>query len=229
MLTALLVEDDDAIREMLRVFLSSKNYRVLEASDGASALASLAERNPEIILLDWMLPDTDGVTLLKKIRSTPNQRDIPVIMLTAKAEERDKIRGLEGGADDYVTKPFSLHEVEARMRSLIRRTHRLDADATLKHGPLELDLENAQLRISGEPVKIGPTELRLLHYFMRTPGRLHTRTQLLDHVWGQGAFIEERTVDVHILRLRKLLKRYEFSNTIETVRGSGYRFNTNTL
>ena len=225
MLTLLLVEDDTAIREMLKLFFANENYRVQEAASGKEAMSRLAERNPDLILLDWMLPDIDGTTLLGTIRENPVYRDIPVIMLTARAEEADKIRGLEVGADDYITKPFSLHELKARIHALIRRAHGLNSEKVLQRGAIELDLNNASLKISGKTVKIGPTELRLLHYLMRKPGRLYTRTQLLDQVWGQGSFIEERTVDVHILRIRKILKSFGLQDRVETVRGAGYRFN----
>ncbi len=225
MLTLLLIEDDTAIRDMLRLFLTSRDYRLQEAASGKQALTLLADENPDLILLDWMLPDTHGPALLQKLRDNPVHKDIPVIMLTARAEEEDKIKGLDIGADDYITKPFSLQELDARIRALIRRAHGLDRHARLTQGPLELDPDQASLRIHGEPVKIGPTEFRLLHYLMRKPGRLHSRSQLLDQVWGQGTFIEERTVDVHILRLRKLLKAHGIEHAVETVRGAGYRFN----
>ncbi len=224
MLNLLIVEDDHAIRKMLYQFLSTKNFSVKEAEDGRQALAILNESNPDLILMDWMLPDQTGPQIIKKIRKNPIQKDIPIIMLTARAEEMDKIEGLDAGADDYMTKPVSLQELHARIRALVRRFQGLNEEEILQKGDLSLDIENNELKIQGKNVKIGPTEFRLLHYLMRRPNRLHSRSQLLDQVWGQGIFIEERTVDVHILRLRKLLKPYNADKMVMTVRGAGYRF-----
>ena len=223
MLTILVVEDDPAIREMLRTFLSARNFHVEEADSGQAAYDWLAEKNPDLIVLDWMLPGFSGQELLKMMRANPAQKEIPVIMLTARAEERDKIAGLETGADDYLVKPFSLQELNARIGALLRRSQRLDENARIEVGPLSLDPHNRVLYINDDRIDIAPTEFRLLHYLMRTPGRLHSRAQLLDRVWGQGQFIEERTVDVHILRLRKLLKKAGVDDVVETVRGAGYR------
>ncbi len=223
MLTILIVEDDAAISEMLQHFLATKKFAVLIADSGKAAFDQLAERNPDLVLLDWMLPDFSGPDLLKMMRGNAAQKELPVIMLTARSEEEDKIKGLETGADDYITKPFSLQELLARIHALLRRSQRLDANKCIQVGTLSLDPENRSVTVAGEPISIGPTEFRLLHYLMRTPGRLHSRAHLLDHVWGQGSFIEERTVDVHILRLRKLLKKHGIDNLIETVRGGGYR------
>ncbi len=224
MLNLLIVEDDPSIRKMLCQFLSTKNFNVKEAEDGKQALDVLGHSNPDLILMDWMLPDQSGPQLIKKIRKNPIQKEIPIIMLTARAEEMDKIEGLDAGADDYMTKPVSLQELYARIRALVRRSQGLNEEKILQKGDLALDIENNELKIQGEKVKIGPTEFRLLHYLMRRPGRLHSRSQLLDQVWGQGIFIEERTVDVHILRLRKLLKPYHVDKMVITVRGAGYRF-----
>lgn len=224
MLTVLIVEDDHAIREMLHRFLVAKNYVVKHAQDGEQALDILASINPDLILLDWMLPDFSGPKLIKVIRRNPIQKDTPIIMLTARTEEADKVEGLEVGADDYMTKPVSLKELHARIRALIRRSQGLNEDKVIKKGKVSLDPENNELKISGKHVKIGQTEFRLLQYLMRTPDRLHTRSQLLDQVWGQGIFIEERTVDVHILRLRKILKPFGADNVVQTIRGAGYRF-----
>ncbi len=223
MLTILIVEDDVAISEMLQHFLATKKFAVLIADSGKAAFDQLAERNPDLVLLDWMLPDFSGPDLLKMMRGNAAQKELPVIMLTARSEEEDKIKGLETGADDYITKPFSLQELLARIHALLRRSQRLDGNKCIQAGTLSLDPENRSVTVAGEPISIGPTEFRLLHYLMRTPGRLHSRAHLLDHVWGQGSFIEERTVDVHILRLRKLLKKHGIDNLIETVRGGGYR------
>jgi two-component system phosphate regulon response regulator PhoB len=224
MLTLLIVEDDSAIRTMLARFLLGKNFTVKEAENGEQALTILGNINPDIILLDWMLPDLSGPQIIKKIRKNPVQRDIPIIMLTARSEETDKIEGLDAGADDYMTKPVSLQELYARIRALIRRSQGLNEDKTINKCGIVLDPENNDLTVNGSIVKIGLTEFKLLHYLMRTPERLHSRSQLLDQVWGQGVYIDERTVDVHILRLRKALKPHGVENTVKTVRGVGYRF-----
>jgi two-component system phosphate regulon response regulator PhoB len=224
MFSVLLVEDDHAIREMLQSYLSGKNYKVDGAGDAASAFKLLSEKCPDLIVLDWMLPDISGPKIISKIRSNPVLKDIPILMLTARAEEMDKIKGLEVGADDYMTKPVSLKELDARIRALIRRSQGLNVDKTITRGSVSLDLDNNLLKIKGKIVKIGQTEFRLLHYFMRKPERLHSRSQLLDQVWGQSTFIDERTVDVHILRLRKIFKPYGIDPMIKTVRGAGYRF-----
>ncbi|MCK5829094.1 MAG: phosphate regulon transcriptional regulator PhoB [Methylococcales bacterium] len=224
MLNLLLIEDDHPIREMLHHFLTGKNFLVQDAKDGEQALDILNKTNPDLILLDWMLPDQSGPQIIKIIRKNPVQKDIPIIMLTARAEEMDKIEGLDAGADDYMAKPVSLQELYARIRALIRRSQGINEKKIITKGGISLDLDNNELKIQEKNIKIGPTEFRLLHYLMRRPNRLHTRSQLLDQVWGQGIFIEERTVDVHILRLRKLLKPYHVDNMIMTVRGAGYRF-----
>lgn len=224
MLNILIIEDDQAIRTLFSRFLASKNYLINEAEDGEQALEFLGKINPDLILLDWMLPNLTGPQLIKKIRKNPVQKDIPIIMLTARSEEADKIEGLEVGADDYMSKPISLQELHARIKALIRRSQGLTENKTIEVNGLSLDPANNLLTIQGKNVKIGLTEFRLLHYLMRKPDRLHSRAQLLDQVWGQGVFIEERTVDVHILRLRKLLKPYGVANLVQTVRGAGYRF-----
>ena len=223
MFEILIVEDDAAIREMLQSFLLSKNYKVKTAETGGVSFEILADKNPDLILLDWMLPDASGPDIIKKIRSNDIQKDIPILMLTARAEEMDKVKGLDAGADDYMTKPVSLKELEARIKALIRRSQGLSLDTTISRGPMVINLENNTLLINNNNVDIGQTEFRLLHYFMRTPERTHSRAQLLDQVWGQSTFIDERTVDVHILRLRKILKPFKTDNMINTVRGVGYR------
>jgi len=226
MLTVLLVEDDFAIREMLHHFLVSKKFNVLEAENAAQAFQFLQQSNPDLILLDWMLPDGSGPEIIKEIRNNRIQKDIPIIMLTAKAEEADKIKGLDSGADDYMTKPVSLHELSARIKALIRRSQGLTEEKIIKIGRLSLNIESYQVKADDEPIKMAKTEIKLLHYLMKRPNYLHSRSHLLDQVWGQGTFIEERTVDVHILRLRKILKQYSLAHHIETVRGLGYRFVT---
>jgi len=224
MFEILLVEDDPAISEMLQSFLLSKNYKVKVAESGGVSFKVLADRNPDLIVLDWMLPDISGPEIISQIRKNKIQRDIPILMLTARAEETDKVKGLDAGADDYMTKPVSLKELDARIKALIRRSQGLSVDTTITRGPVVINLENNTLLINNENVSIGQTEFRLLHYFMRKPERIHSRSQLLDQVWGQSTFIDERTVDVHILRLRKILKPLGFDKMLETVRGAGYRF-----
>lgn len=224
MFTLLLIEDDHAIREMLTHFLTSKSFAILSAEDGQQAEDHLHETTPDLILLDWMLPDTDGPTLLKEIRAHKTQHSIPVIMLTARAEEADKIKGLNVGADDYMTKPVSLQELDARINALLRRAQGLNDAGLIESGNIQLDPENNILKINNETIKIGQLEFRLLHFFMQNPERLYSRSQLLDLVWGQNTFIEERTVDVHVLRLRKILKPYQADKNIQTVRGVGYRY-----
>jgi len=191
---------------------------------GGVCFEVLSESNPDLMLLDWMLPDTSGPEIIKKIRNNDIQKEIPVLMLTARAEEADKIKGLDVGADDYMTKPVSLKELDARIKALIRRSQGLNVDTTIKRGSLTINLDSNTLSVNNEWVDIGQTEFRLLYYFMRSPERIHSRSQLLDQVWGQNTFIDERTVDVHILRLRKILKSYNCENMIKTVRGVGYRF-----
>ena len=224
MFEVLLVEDDPAIREMLQSFLLSKNYKVKVAESGGVSFEVLADKNPDLIVLDWMLPDISGPKIIRQIRNNKIQKDIPILMLTARAEEIDKIKGLDVGADDYMTKPVSLKELDARIKALIRRSQGLSVDTTISRGPMVIDLENNTLLINNENVSIGQTEFRLLHYFMRKPERIHSRSQLLDQVWGQSTFIDERTVDVHILRLRKILKPLGLDKMLKTVRGAGYRF-----
>ncbi|CAA6811613.1 MAG: Phosphate regulon transcriptional regulatory protein PhoB (SphR) [uncultured Thiotrichaceae bacterium] len=224
MFTVLIVEDDHAIRDMLNMFLTSKRYEVKIAENGKQALEALSEMTPDVMLLDWMLPDTDGPTLLTRIRNNPIHQKLAVLMLTARAEEADKIKGLDVGADDYMTKPVSLQELDARIRALIRRAQGLNEQNLIQQGPITLDPENQKLTINGEPVKIGMTEFRLLHFLMINPNRLYTRVQLLDSVWGQSTFIEERTVDTHVMRLRKTLKPSGADSMLETIRGMGYRF-----
>lgn len=223
MFEVLIVEDDSAIREMLQSFLLSKNYQVKTAESGGVSFEILADKNPDLILLDWMLPDASGPEIIKKIRSNDIQKDIPILMLTARAEEMDKIEGLDAGADDYMTKPVSLKELEARIKALIRRSQGLSVDTTITRGPMVINLDNNTLLINDKNVEIGQTEFRLLQYFMRKSERIHSRAQLLDQVWGQSTFIDERTVDVHILRLRKILKPFDTDKMLKTVRGVGYR------
>ncbi len=224
MYTILLIEDDRAIRDMLRMFLESKNYTVLQAEGGKQALQQLSQYTPDLLVLDWMLPDTDGLQLMQEIRETSLHKDIPILMLTAKAEETDKIKGLDKGADDYMTKPVSLQELDARIRALIRRSQGLNQEQQITVGAITLNPETQMVSIKDRPVKISGMEYKLLCFFMKHPKRLYTRSQLLDRVWGQAVFIEERTVDTHIMRLRKILKVHRLDAMLETVRGMGYRF-----
>lgn len=226
MFTILVVEDDKAIRDMLTMFLTSKKYTVLEAIDGKQALDQLCKMAPDLLLLDWMLPDMDGVELIPKIREVSALKELPILMLTARAEESDKVKGLNVGADDYMTKPVSLQELDARIHALIRRAQGLNSQQLLKQGLITLDPENNGVQINNEKIKISGMEYRLLHFFMKNPDRLYSRTQLLDSVWGQTVFVEERTVDVHIMRLRKILKKYQLDSMLKTIRGVGYRFGT---
>jgi two-component system phosphate regulon response regulator PhoB len=224
MFTILIVEDDTAIRDMLAMFLSTNNYKVETAEDGKQCLDILHKTTPDLLLLDWMLPDMAGVDLIPQIRKLSVHKELPILMLTARAEEADKIKGLNMGADDYMTKPVSLQELDARIRALIRRAQGLNQQKLLIQGTITLDPENNDVEINGEKIKIGGMEYRLLHFFMKNPDRLYTRAQLLDSVWGQTVYVEERTVDVHIMRLRKILKSYSADFMLKTIRGMGYRF-----
>lgn len=222
--TILIVDDEHAIREMVDFALSRAGYRVVGAEDANSALASLAQSRPDLILLDWMLPDISGVDLARRLKKEELYQDIPIIMLTARVDEQDKVRGLDVGADDYVTKPFSTRELIARIKAVLRRTVPADEDQTLTVEQLVIDPRSHRVRVSDNELHLGPTEYRLLHFFMSHPDRVYSRAQLLDHVWGQNTFIEDRTVDVHVRRLRKVLTDTGYDHLIQTVRGAGYRF-----
>lgn len=224
MFSILVVEDDKAISDMLVMFLSANKYEVSVAGDGKQALAQLYQSVPDLLLLDWMLPDMDGIDLIPQIREVSALKDLPILMLTAKAEEADKIKGLDVGADDYMTKPVSLQELDARIRALIRRAQGLNKQQHLTLGSITLDPENTTVEINNKKIKIGGMEYRLLHFLMKNPDRLYSRAQLLDSVWGQTVYVEERTVDVHIMRLRKILKSDGVDAMLQTIRGMGYRF-----
>ncbi|MEM7304861.1 MAG: winged helix-turn-helix domain-containing protein, partial [Pseudomonadota bacterium] len=187
----------------------------------------LARIKPSLILMDWMLPDTSGLELVRRIKRDEILREIPIIMLTAKTEERDKVEGLDSGADDYITKPFSVKELSARIRAVLRRIEAGDSENRLVCGKLELDLDAHQVLVGGAQIEVGPTEFRLLEFFITHPDKVYSRAQLLDYVWGRSKFVEERTVDVHILRLRRLLKPSNCHTMVQTVRGYGYRFVSN--
>jgi len=221
--TILVVEDEPAIRELLKVNLVDAGYRVKEAADAESAQSLVNEALPDLLLLDWMLPGQSGLAWAKQLRADARTRDIPIIIVTARSEEADRVAGLEAWADDYVTKPFSPRELKARIKAVLRRRAPEAAQEALSIGPILLDPVTHRVSVNGRDVTMGPTEFRLLRYLLARPERVHTRSQLLDQVWGDHVYIEERTVDVHIRRLRVALEPYGADGLIETVRGSGYR------
>jgi len=218
----LIVEDEAALTAMLRYNLEREGFRVAEANDGEEALVAVAENKPDLILLDWMLPHLSGIDLCRQLRRGSGTRDIPIIIVTARGEEADKIRGLNTGADDYVTKPFSPQELVARVRAVLRRVRPALGDSTLRHRELSMDLSAHRVRRAGRDVHLGPTEFRLLRHFMEHPGRVFSREQLLDAVWGRDVEVELRTVDVHIRRLRQALNLGHDTDAIRTVRSAGY-------
>jgi two-component system phosphate regulon response regulator PhoB len=221
----LVVEDEKPIRDMVAFGLRRGGFEVLEAEDCAEARARMADRFPDLALVDWMLPDMSGLEFTRSLKKSGATRDLPVIMLTARAEEEDKVRGLEGGADDYVTKPFSPKELLARINAVLRRSG-TGVDEVVEADGLELDAASHRVRAAGSEVALGPTEFRLLRFFMTHRERVYSRGQLLDRVWGGNVYVEERTVDVHIRRLRKALEAGGYDRFIQTVRGAGYRFST---
>lgn len=221
--TILVVEDEPSIYELLRVNLAAAGYAVEGATDAESARAKMKTRLPDLLLLDWMLPGLSGLAFAKELRADPRTRDLPVVMVTARAEEADKVAGLEAWVDDYVTKPFSPRELKARVKAVLRRRAPEAAQETLEVGALRLDPSTHRVTAGGATLDLGPTEFRLLRYFLARPERVHSRTQLLDQVWGDHVAIEERTVDVHIRRLRQALEPAGCADIIETVRGAGYR------
>lgn len=220
----LCIEDEPAIRQMIRFSLERSGYQVSEAENAQTARVMVANKLPDLLLVDWMLPDMAGPDLIQRFRQEELTREIPIIMLTARAEESDMVQGLDAGADDYLVKPVSLKQLDARIKALLRRSNGFGSDHILHYGAIQLDQATYQLRINEQDVHIGMTEFRLLEFFMRHPNRVYSRTQLLDFVWGQASYIEERTVDVHILRLRKVLKKQNVDHYIRTVRGAGYLF-----
>ena len=219
----LVVEDEAAIAELIALNLRHAGFEVTVAHDGDSAQAEVDKVLPDLVLLDWMLPGASGLTLAKRWRGAQRTKDLPVIMLTARAEETDKVAGLDAGADDYLTKPFSTQELMARVRAVLRRKAPQALDSAVEINGLRLDPGTRRVSCLEQDVKIGPTEFKLLHFFMTHPERVHSRAQLLDRVWGDHVFIEERTVDVHVKRLREALAPVQRSALIETVRGAGYR------
>lgn len=220
----LIVEDEPAIQELLAFNMRQAGFQPLRAEDAEAAWAQIRAVRPDLILLDWMLPHTSGVALAKQLRADAATRDIPIIMLTARGEESDKVTGLEAGADDYITKPFSPRELIARVRAALRRVAPQSQDATVSLGGLELSPSAHRVSADGRNLDLNPTEFRLLTFFMTHPDRVYSRAQLLDQLWGSQAEVEERTVDVHIRRLRAALEPLGKDGLIHTVRGSGYRF-----
>jgi two-component system phosphate regulon response regulator PhoB len=220
----LVVEDEAAVREMICFVLKQSGYDTLEAGDAAEARKHLSSSTPSLILMDWMLPGTSGVELTRELKQDPLTRDIPVIMLTARGEEDDKVRGLECGAEDYVTKPFSPRELAARVKVILRRVAPHATEEMVSTGDLQLDPSSYRVNVGSQEVELGPTEFRLLHFFMTHQDKVYSRSRLLDKVWGTNVFIEERTVDVHIRRLRKALEPHGVDGLVQTVRGAGYRF-----
>lgn len=220
----LIVEDEAPIREMLSFVMEQHGYQAVEAGDYLTALEKIIEPFPDMILLDWMLPGGSGIQLAKKLKSDDFTRGIPIIMLTARGEEEDKVRGLEVGADDYITKPFSPKELMARMRAVFRRVAPTALDEPLEVEGLKLDPVSHRVTGFNERLDMGPTEFKLLHFFMTHPDRVYSREQLLDQVWGTNVYVEDRTVDVHIRRLRKAISMHGHDRLVQTVRGVGYRF-----
>lgn len=222
--TIMLVEDDEAIRELLRFVLQQNNFDIAEFVDAETAIKGLEKKHPSLILMDWMLPGMNGVQLTEKLKSSSFSRNIPIILLTARGEEEDKVRAFDCGADDYVTKPFSPRELIARIRAVIRRAVPHEADDPIEVDGLLLNPILHAVTVRGDTLELGPTEFRLLHFFMTHQDRVYSRNQLLDWVWGANAFIEERTVDVYIRRLRAALEKHSYGALIKTVRGVGYQF-----
>ena len=222
----LVVDDESGIRDMLRLSLETAGFECLEAGNIADAYEKIVHHTPDIVLLDWMLPGGTGIELLRRLKKEAATQQVPVIMLTAKAHEDNVIQGLEVGADDYITKPFAPKELIARMRALLRRTVNDDLGSELRVGKLVIEIDSHRVILDGNVLEMGPTEFKLLQFFMANPDRAYSRAQLLDHIWGVNVYVEERTVDVHIRRLRKALETGApaYSNLIQTVRGLGYRF-----
>ena len=226
--TVLVVDDEVAIRDMLRMALEIAEFRCIEADNIHDAFTLVVDERPDAVLLDWMLPGGSGLELLRRLKRGDTTRDLPVIMLTARTAEENVVQGLDIGADDYITKPFAPRELIARIRALIRRAGGGPANERMQVGELVLDGEGKRVLVGEESVDMGPTEFRLLQFFMSHPERAYTRGQLLDQVWGANVYVEERTIDVHIRRLRKALQSPwgDYSNLIQTVRGTGYRFSS---
>jgi len=225
----LVVEDEAALATMLRYNLEKQGFRVDEAGDGQEALTRISESQPDLVLLDWMLPVMSGIEVCRQIRRRPNTRDLPVIMVTARTEDQDAVRGLNTGADDYITKPFNMDALLARMRALLRRAGGVQAKGKLEFHDLAMDLASHRVQRNGRPIHLGPTEFRLLEFFMQHPRRVFSREELLDAVWGPDIHVEPRTVDVHIRRLRKSINGENEMDVVRTVRAAGYALDTELL
>ncbi len=225
----LVVEDERPIREMIAFGLRRAGFEVREAADARSGRAEVANKLPDLLLVDWMLPDTSGLEFTRALKRDRETRELPIIMLTARAEEGDKVAGLEGGADDYITKPFSPRELLARINAVLRRALPSEGSERIDIEGLVLDQSSQRVSSGERTVALGPTEYRMLAFFMTHPERVYTREQLLDRVWGGNVYVEERTIDVHIRRLRKALEEFGYDRLIQTVRGSGYRFSARPL
>ncbi|OBU11139.1 phosphate regulon transcriptional regulator PhoB [Morganella psychrotolerans] len=220
----LVVEDEAPIREMVCFVLEQNGYQPIEADDYDATIARLVEPFPDMVLLDWMIPGGTGIQIIKYMKRDNELRDIPVMMLTARGEEEDRVKGLETGADDYLTKPFSPKELVARVKAILRRISPMAADDLIAMNGLTLDPASHRVTSNDNPLDMGPTEFKLLHFFMTHPERVYSREQLLNYVWGENVYVEDRTVDVHIRRLRKALETHGHDKMIQTVRGTGYRF-----
>lgn len=220
----LIVDDEAAIREMIAIALNLGGFDCLEAEDGITAHQLIVDERPDLVLLDWMLPGISGVELARRLKRDESTQEIPIIMLTAKGEEDNKIQGLEAGADDYVTKPFSTRELMSRIRAVLRRSNPYRSEKIIDIMGLQLDTIARRVMSNGAIISMGPTEYRLLEFFIFHQERAYTRSQLLDQVWGGNIYVEDRTIDVHIRRLRKALEPFQFDRLIQTVRGTGYRF-----
>src|SRR5690606_20430459 len=224
----LIIDDEPAIREMVAVALEMADFEVLEAENAQVGHSLIVDQRPDLVLLDWMLPQVSGIELARRLKRDDSTADVPIIMLTAKSEEDNELQGLEGGADDYIPKPFSTRELIARIRAVLRRTSAAGAEKAIQVDGLCLDPVSHRITANDSPVDMGPTEYRLLEFFMSHQERAYSRTQLLDQVWGANVYVEDRTIDVHIRRLRKALEPFGFDRFIQTVRGTGYRFSTKT-
>jgi|GWRWMinimDraft_11_1066019.scaffolds.fasta_scaffold06697_2 two-component system phosphate regulon response regulator PhoB len=222
----LIVDDEAAIREMIAIALDLAGFECIEAEDALQAHHLVVDERPALILLDWMLPGMTGIELARRLKRDENTGEIPIIMLTARGEEDNKIQGLDAGADDYITKPFSTRELISRIKAVLRRSSALNQEKAIEVEGLKLDPVSHRITAHDKPVEMGPTEYRLLAFFMSHPERAYTRTQMLDQVWGGNVYVEDRTIDVHIRRLRKALEPFGFERFIQTVRGTGYRFST---
>ena len=226
MTTVMIVEDDAGIQDLLAELLRRASFQIVQVETAERALESIKRELPDLVILDWMLPSMSGMTLARRLRGERRTRALPIIMLTARGEEEDKLEGLEHGADDYVTKPFSPKELLARIRALLRRRSPEHVGETLRAGALELDPQSARVHVDGREIPLGPTEFKLLQFFLANPDRAFSRDQVLDRVWGDHRFIEARTVDVYIRRVRNALQQHGVDGLIETVRGVGYRSRT---